>query len=74
MYDIIVASGGNTSPYRRWHTDKMIRDGDLVIVDINAIGPGGYFVDYVRCFKCGGDFTKKEQELYREVYDTMYAG
>jgi len=25
VYDIIVASGGNTSPYRRWHTDKMIR-------------------------------------------------
>ena len=22
VYDIIVASGGNTSPYRRWHTDK----------------------------------------------------
>ncbi len=74
VYDIIVASGGNTSPYRRWHTDKMIRDGDLVVVDINAIGPGGYFVDYVRCFKCGGGWTKKEKELYREVYDTMYAG
>ena len=22
IYDIIVASGGNTSPYRRWATDK----------------------------------------------------
>ena len=27
VYDIIVASGGNTSPYRRWHTDKVIRAG-----------------------------------------------
>ena len=44
------ASGGNTSPYRRWHTDKLIRQGDLVIVDINAVGPGGYFIDFVRCF------------------------
>ncbi|MEJ2731924.1 MAG: M24 family metallopeptidase, partial [Deltaproteobacteria bacterium] len=51
IYDIIVASGGNTSPYRRWATDKMIRQGDLVIVDINAVGPSGYFVDFVRCFK-----------------------
>ena len=33
VYDIIVASGGNTSPYRRWHTDKVIRQGDLVIVE-----------------------------------------
>ena len=54
VYDIIVASGGNTSPYRRWHTDKVIRQGDLVIIDQNAIGPGGYFVDFVRCFKVGG--------------------
>ena len=28
IYDIIVASGGNTSPYRRWATDKLIRQGD----------------------------------------------
>ncbi len=75
IYDIIVASGGNTSPYRRWATDKMIRQGDLVIVDINAVGPSGYFIDFVRCFKCGGQkMTQKEIDLYREVYDSMYAG
>src|SRR6202162_1333420 len=39
IYDTLVASGGNTSPYRRWATDKLIRQGDLVIVDINAVGP-----------------------------------
>ena len=60
IYDIIVASGGNTSPYRRWATDKMIRQGDLVIVDINAVGPSGYFVDFVRCFKCAGKMTQQE--------------
>jgi Xaa-Pro aminopeptidase len=78
IYDIIVASGGNTSPYRRWATDKLIRAGDLVIVDINAVGPSGYFIDFVRNFKCGGPqglkMTAKEISLYREVYDSMYAG
>jgi Xaa-Pro aminopeptidase len=78
IYDIIVASGGNTSPYRRWATDKLIRQGDLVIVDINAVGPSGYFIDFVRCFKCGGaqgmKMTRKEIDLYKEVYDSMYAG
>jgi Xaa-Pro aminopeptidase len=74
MYDIIVASGGNTSPYRRWATDKIIRQGDLVIVDINAVGPSGYFNDFVRCFKCAGRMTQQEVDLYREVYDSMYAG
>jgi len=74
IYDIIVASGGNTSPYRRWVTDKMIRQGDLIIVDINAVGPSGYFIDFVRCMKCAGKMTQKEIDLYREVYDSMYAG
>jgi Xaa-Pro aminopeptidase len=74
IYDIIVASGGNTSPYRRWATEKIIRQGDLVIVDINAVGPSGYFVDFVRCFKCAGKMTQREIDLYREVYDSMYAG
>ncbi len=73
VYDIIVASGGNTSPYRRWHTDKLIRQGDLVIVDINAIGPGGYFVDFVRCFKVDIKPTKEEKVLYKECYDSLYA-
>jgi Xaa-Pro aminopeptidase len=73
VYDIIVASGGNTSPYRRWHTDKTIRLGDLVIVDQNAIGPGGYFVDFVRCFKVGGKLTPREKDLYKECHDSMYA-
>jgi len=74
IYDIIVASGGNTSPYRRWATDKMIRQGDLIIVDINAVGPSGYFVDFVRCFKCAAKMNQREIDLYREVYDSMYAG
>jgi Xaa-Pro aminopeptidase len=73
VYDIIVASGGNTSPYRRWHTDKVIRQGDLVIIDQNAIGPGGYFVDFVRCFKVDQPLTPKEKDLYKECYESMYA-
>lgn len=74
IYDIIVASGGNTSPYRRWATDKIVRQGDLMIVDINAVGPSGYFIDYVRCFKCDDKMTDQEIGLYHEVYDSMYAG
>src|SRR5438093_13748266 len=72
IYDIIVASGGNTSPYRRWATDKLIRQGDLVIVDINAVGPSGYFIDFVRCCKCGRaqgrNVTQKELVLERAGY------
>ena len=74
IYDIIVASGGNTSPYRRWATDKLIQQGDLIIIDINAVGPGGYYVDFVRTLKCSGKMTQQEIDLYRETYDSLYAG
>src|SRR5260370_10709972 len=74
IYDIIVASGGNSSSYRRWATEKIIRQGDLVIVDINAVGPSGYFIDFVRCFKCAGKMNQQAIDLYREVHDSMYAG
>jgi Xaa-Pro aminopeptidase len=74
VYDIIVASGGNTSPYRRWASDKAIRQGDLVIIDISGGGPAGYYVDFVRCLKCAGRMTPEEIGLYHEVFDSMYAG
>ena len=73
VYEIICASGGNTSPYRRWHTDKIFRQGDHVIVDINAVGPGGYFIDFVRTWKVDAKPTQKEKDLYKECYDSMYA-
>jgi Xaa-Pro aminopeptidase len=72
VYDIICASGGNTSPYRRWHTDKLIRQGDLVIVDINAVGPGGYFIDFVRCFLVDAEPTDEIRRLYRECHGSLY--
>ena len=74
VYEIIVASGGNTSPYRRWPTDKIIRQGDMVIIDNNTVGPSGYFVDYVRCFKVEAKPTPKEKDLYKECYDSLHAG
>ena len=73
VYEIICASGGNTSPYRRWHTDKIFRQGDLVICDINAVGPGGYFIDFVRTWKVDAKPTQKEKDLYKECYDSLYA-
>src|SRR5215475_6819059 len=46
--------------------------------EIIAVGPSGYFIDFVRLFKCGGAYgmkmTPKEIDLYKEVYDSMYAG
>ncbi len=42
-------------------------------MDINATGPGGYFVDYVRCFKVDAKPTQQEKDLYKEVLKSMEA-
>lgn len=73
VYEVIVATGGNTNPYRRWPTDKIIRQGDMVIIDNNTVGPSGYFVDFVRCFKVEAKPTQKEKDLYKECYDSLQA-
>jgi Xaa-Pro aminopeptidase len=72
VYDIIVASGGRSNPYGRWATEKLLRQGDLVICDISGTGPGGYFIDFVRTWKVDANPTDEEIELYEECYDQLY--
>jgi len=71
-----VSSGGNTNPYRRGWTDKLIRKGDLVITDIGGRGPcGGYVVDFTRTHICGDAVpTTEQKQLYRETMDSMNGG
>jgi Xaa-Pro aminopeptidase len=68
-----VASGGNTNPYRRNWTDKIIRKGDLVITDLGGRGPCcGYVVDVTRTHICGdGAPTVEQKKLYQEVVKTV---
>jgi Xaa-Pro dipeptidase len=68
-----VASGGNTNPYRRWWSDKPIREGDLVITDIGGRGPGGgYYVDVTRTHICGDAApTPEQKKLYKETMESM---
>ncbi len=70
--DPIIASGGNTSPYRRWHTDKVIRQGDLVICDLGAAGPGGYCCDMIRTWKVASKPTAQEKDLFKECHESLH--
>jgi len=69
----IVCSGPYTAPYRRFTSDRIIREGDLVIVDIGA-GFNGYWGDFTRTYVCGDIMPTKEQiELHQEDYNTLFA-
>jgi len=66
----ICASGGNTNPYIRSWGDKMLRPGDMAIMDI-IYSYLGYNTDYVRCFPVGHIWSRKQKELYKRAYDSL---
>lgn len=69
---VCLASGGNTNPYRRWWSDKIIRRGDLVIADIGGRDPGGYYSDISRTFLCGDSApTAEQKKLYQEAVENL---
>ncbi len=68
-----VSSGVNTNPYyRAGRTDKMIRGGDMLIVDIITRFLG-YTADFARSWLIGAKPTKEHKEVYRSCYDSLYA-
>jgi Xaa-Pro dipeptidase len=70
---ITMASGGRTNPfYRNSTSDKLIRYGDIVLIDI-CFQYIGYNTCYYRNFICGGKPTKRQKELHKITYDSLYA-
>lgn len=67
-----VASGEHMGPPNRLATDKIIREGDLVFIDIGAMW-NGYFADIARTVICGKP-ARKQQEVYTAVHEALMAG
>ena len=69
----IVASGPYTAPYRRFTSDRIIREGDMVIIDIGACF-NGYWGDFTRTWICGDVKPTKEQiEVHQKCYNALFA-
>jgi len=67
-----VASGERMAPPTRLATDKLIRNGDLVFVDIGAMS-NGYFGDIGRTVVCGAP-SAEQRRIYRAVWEALRAG
>lgn len=67
-----VASGERMAPPRRIASEKLIRNGDIVFVDIGASW-GGYYGDVARATICGRP-SRRQQEIYTAVYEGLQAG
>lgn len=60
------------SPPNRFASDKLMRDGDLVFIDIGAMF-NGYYADLGRTTVCGAP-SRAQQEIYTAVYHALAAG
>lgn len=68
----IVCSGPYTAPYRRFTSDRIIQNGDLVIIDIGACF-NGYWGDLTRTWVCGAvKPTREQQQIHQNTYDALF--
>ncbi|MGH9689498.1 MAG: M24 family metallopeptidase [Candidatus Acidiferrales bacterium] len=67
-----VASGEHMAPPHRISSDKLIRHGDLVFIDIGA-NWNGYFGDVARATICGKP-SRKQQEIFTAVHESLQSG
>jgi len=67
-----VASGERMSPPARFPSDKIIRYGDVVFIDIGAAW-NGYFGDVGRTVICGHP-SREQKRIYTAVYESLQAG
>ena len=67
-----VASGENMAPPHRICSDKLIRHGDIVFIDIGACW-NGYFGDVARAVICGKP-SNEQRKIYSAVYHGLQAG
>jgi Xaa-Pro dipeptidase len=71
--EFVCSSGPRTNPLWIDYTDRQLRPGDLVIVDINGNSWQGYKSCYYRTFCCG-KATQEQKDIYEECRAMMYAG
>jgi Xaa-Pro aminopeptidase len=68
----IVCSGPYTAPYRRFTSDRVIRVGDVVIIDIGACF-NGYWGDLTRTWVCGDiQPTEEQRSLHQKAYNAVW--
>ncbi len=71
--DLVCCSGYNTNPYGWSFTDKPIRPGDLIYIDVDGASYQGYKSCVYRTFCCG-KATQGQKDLYEECRAMLYDG
>lgn len=69
--DMVCCSGYNTNPFGWSFTDKPLRPGDLIYIDVDGASYQGYLSCVYRTFCCG-KATNEQKELYQECRSMLY--
>ncbi|MFC0080778.1 M24 family metallopeptidase [Aciditerrimonas ferrireducens] len=70
--DVIVSSGPNAWPNWRNFSDRIIRPGELVIIDLAALTWNGFKSCYYRTFCVGGRPTDEQRRYYDTALKWLY--
>jgi Xaa-Pro dipeptidase len=70
VHNVNVISGDRAFPHPHDFSDRMIRPGDMVFLDV-VNDFNGYKTCYYRTFCCGYP-TEKQERIYKKTYDWVY--
>ncbi len=69
--DVIVSSGPNTWPNWRNFSDRIIKPGDILFIDLAAVTWNGYKSCYYRTYCIGGKPKRKHVETYKRALEWL---
>jgi Xaa-Pro aminopeptidase len=68
----IAVGGANAVVLHYEENDKMLKDGDLILLDLGAAW-GKYSADISRTYPVNGTYTDRQKEVYQAVLDAHQA-
>ncbi|SDO48611.1 Xaa-Pro dipeptidase [Paenibacillus sp. yr247] len=70
VHNVNVISGDRANPHPHDFSDRIIRPGDMVFLDV-VNDFNGYKTCYYRTFVCGRP-TERQKRVYKKAYDWLY--
>ena len=64
-----ICAGENMNPWVRWPTDRPLKEGEFVGIDIHGRGPSGLRGDTSRTFFVGRAPSAEQRDLYRRAHE-----
>ncbi len=70
--DVIISSGPNTWPNWRNFSDRIIKPGDIVFMDLAALTWNGYKSCYYRTYCVGKEPSQEQKDIYATALKWLY--